>query len=89
MPKPPNTARPYGQCPKCKRKSRAVIYDHIDGSKEVKYVATSKPSRNMKIISIRLPEDQIHWLAKFPNRSEQIQLLVERAMGSNTSPYNT
>ncbi|MBI5933273.1 MAG: hypothetical protein HY867_06160 [Chloroflexi bacterium] len=80
MPPPPNVPRPYGKCPNCGRKSRAVIHHHINGARSVKYVATSKPSRHMQVISIRLPEDQIQWLAQFPNRSNIIQMLLDREM---------
>lgn len=64
MPRPPKSARPYAACPNCGKHSRAVIFDIADGSKQVRYVATSSPrlkrSDLKKVRSIRLSDNEMN-----------------------------
>jgi hypothetical protein len=60
MPIPPKSFRPFGQCPNCGKKSRAVITAQSDGIQLIKYVATAKPSDDPKRVrSVRLSNSEM------------------------------
>jgi hypothetical protein len=80
MPEPPNNARPFGKCPACGLKSRAVIEWIEQGTKrQVRYVKTGKVSAGkVKIVPFRPTPENMRRLEQEINRSEAINRALEK-----------
>jgi hypothetical protein len=78
MPQPPRNYRPYGKCPKCGKKSRAVLYDIVNGPCQVKYVTTSRASEGLVPLRIRVRPDQKTRLDKIMNASETVRNALDK-----------
>jgi len=79
MPEPPDNARPFGMCPACGKKSRAVISAINEGkNRQVRYVKTGKVSTGKtKPLAFRLTPENAIRLNKEANKSETVNRALE------------
>jgi hypothetical protein len=77
MPDPPKTPRPYGKCPACGKKSRAVVSEGKDGTKYVGYVKAARLSEDMIIFPVRIARGDVEKLKRFVNPSAAVRQAVK------------